>query len=155
MDAFAHKVEVADSRTGERVMRNFIRHPSDIPIECQVDEGHSGNRQRLQNVSCGGLAFSTKTPVSVGAQITVRIPGIEPAFEVMGQVAWCRRVKGEYAVGVQFSDQNDSFRVRMVEQVCHIEHYKTEVEQKEGRHISGDDAAQEWIVKFAKDFPDS
>ena len=54
---------------------------------------------------------------------------------------------------VQFLDQDDSFRARMVEQVCHIEHYKAEVREKEGRAISGEEAAQEWIRKYAKDFP--
>jgi hypothetical protein len=41
----------------------------------------------------------------------------------------------------------------MVEQVCHIEHYKNEVKRREGREISGEQAANEWIAKFAGNFP--
>jgi hypothetical protein len=41
----------------------------------------------------------------------------------------------------------------LVEQVCHIEQYKKEVFLKEGRLLSGDEAAAEWIEKFANQFP--
>jgi Tfp pilus assembly protein PilZ len=153
MNVFAHEIRFADNETGETLMRSFIRHPSDIPIECQVDQPQSCHARQLQDVSYGGLAFAARKPLEIGAEIKVRIPGIEPAFEVIGQVAWCRKKKREYVVGVQFLDQDDSYRARMVEQVCHIEHYKAEVREKEGRQLSGEQAAEEWIIKYAKDFP--
>ena len=134
-------------------MRSFIRHPSDIPIECQVDQAGARHARQLRNVSYGGLAFIARTPLEVGVKIKVRIPGIEPSFEVIGLVVWCRKKEDAYVVGVQFLDQGDCYRARMVEQVCHIEHYKTEVLEKEGRQLSGEQAAEEWILKFAKDFP--
>ena len=43
--------------------------------------------------------------------------------------------------------------MRMVEQVCHIEHWKKEIREKEGRELTGEQAAMEWIKKYAKDFP--
>ncbi len=118
-----------------------------------MDHGLRSSTRSLKNVSFGGLAVGSQRYLATGADIVVRISGIEPAFEVNGRVVWCRREHGEYTVGVQFLDEDDSFRVRMVEQVFHIEHYKTEVEEKEGRLLSGEEAAQEWIIRFAKDFP--
>lgn len=153
MDGSTHIIEETKGLSGEVIMRSFIRHPSDVPIECRIDNNLRGSTQRLKNVGFGGLAFGSQCCFTVGADIVVRISGIEPAFEVNGRVVWCRREHGEYSVGVQFLDENDSFRVRMVEQICHIEHYKTEVEDKEGRRLSGEEAAQEWIARFAKDFP--
>lgn len=41
----------------------------------------------------------------------------------------------------------------MVEQLCHIEHYKAEVLAREGRQLDGEQAAREWIRKFAHGFP--
>ena len=41
----------------------------------------------------------------------------------------------------------------MVEQLCHIEHYRNEVNRKEGRDISSEEAATEWIAQFADKFP--
>ena len=43
----------------------------------------------------------------------------------------------------------------MVEQICHIEQYRREVLKKEGRRLSSEEAASEWIVKYASDFPDT
>jgi hypothetical protein len=41
----------------------------------------------------------------------------------------------------------------MVEQVCHIENYKKEVYQTEGRLLTAEEAAVEWIHKYASQFP--
>jgi hypothetical protein len=41
----------------------------------------------------------------------------------------------------------------MVEQVCHIKQYSKEILEKEGRKLSDEEAAVEWIEKYAKDFP--
>jgi hypothetical protein len=42
----------------------------------------------------------------------------------------------------------------MVEQVCHIETYRRTVAGTEGRELSAEQAALEWIAKFAASFPD-
>jgi len=43
--------------------------------------------------------------------------------------------------------------VRMIEQICYIEHYRKEVLLNEGRRITSEQAALEWIEKYAQDFP--
>ncbi|MEQ8937648.1 MAG: PilZ domain-containing protein, partial [Gammaproteobacteria bacterium] len=45
------------------------------------------------------------------------------------------------------------FLLRMVEQLCHIEHYRNEIARVEGRELSSEQAAQEWISKYAESFP--
>ena len=47
------------------------------------------------------------------------------------------------------------FRARMVEQVCHIEQYRHEILKNEGRKLSSEAAALEWIQKYAPLFPGS
>ena len=56
-------------------------------------------------------------------------------------------------MGVSFVDPDDAFRTRMVEQICHIEHYKKEILEKEGRELTGEEAALEWIKRYAGRFP--
>ena len=56
-------------------------------------------------------------------------------------------------MGVAFTEPDDLFRVRMVEQLCHIEHYKAEVLAREGRRLNGEQAAREEVGKFAHQFP--
>jgi hypothetical protein len=41
----------------------------------------------------------------------------------------------------------------MVEQLCQIEDYKAKVLAGEGRLLDGEQAAREWIRKFARRFP--
>jgi Tfp pilus assembly protein PilZ len=136
--------------------REYIRHPSDIPIVVQPKSHQGQLNLALNNVSRGGLAFDCPEPLNTGSVVSIRIRVVKPMFHVKGIVQWCRP-KGSgtegYEAGVQFIDDEDAFRVRMVEQVCHIEHYKKEVKTTEGRRLTGEKAALEWIAKHGAEFP--
>lgn len=132
-------------------MREYIRHPSEIPIEFTVIDKQAGEVRSLHNISRGGLSFVSGKKVAEGALITIHIPG--PNFEAHGRVAWCRKNNAGYDVGVAFVNSDDAYSMRMVEQVCHIEQYRRQVLQLEGREISGAEAAQEWIARYAETFP--
>lgn len=145
-------------------MRKYIRHPSDMPIDFCVSDAATPVPHRVKDVSVGGLCFSSERPVRKGTAIHIRIPVLLQAraqgeeatssqFDADGIVAWCRREAKGYAVGVQFADPTAQFGVRMVEQICHIEHYRADVLQVEGRDLSSEDAAREWVAKYAADFP--
>jgi len=134
-------------------MRSYIRHPSDIPIEFHQGSVAVAATQTLVDVSCGDLSFAAQAPIPTDSVITVRISYVEPVFEAPCRVTWCRRAQNEFLIGVEFLHAEDEYRARMVEQVCHIEHYKKEVFEQEGRVLTGEQAAREWIRKFAKDFP--
>lgn len=136
-------------------MRSYIRHPSDIPIEYQVDEQAESvaGQEHLHDISAGGLSFTSTHALVAGSLITIRISNVVPAFVARARVAWCRSEGDSFVVGVAFTESSDLFRARMVEQVCHIEHYKAEVFAAEGRKIDGEEASREWIQKFAKEFP--
>jgi len=61
--------------------------------------------------------------------------------------------EGCYELGLRFISAEDAFAARMVEQLCHIERYRHELAEKEGRVIDAETAAAEWIAKFARHFP--
>lgn len=134
-------------------MRKYIRHPTDIPLEFELVDVVAHKKDYLKDISEGGLSFQSAVYLDPGAKIKIRIPLRDPVFEAEGVVVWCRESGDHYDAGVRFKDISSEFGIRMVEQVCHIEHYKAEVLEKEGRKLSGEDAAVEWISKFAKDFP--
>ena len=133
--------------------RSYIRHPSDIPVEFRLEGGETSSTMPLANVSRGGVSFTCDSPVEEGTIISVCIEFVQPPFEARGRVAWCHEEEGAYSIGVTFLDPGDAFRARMVEQVCHIEHYKKQVREREGRNLEGRDAALEWIGKYAEKFP--
>ncbi|MBV1885236.1 MAG: PilZ domain-containing protein [Gammaproteobacteria bacterium] len=140
---------MADSR-----IRNYIRHPSDIPIEIHVSDLKPPNSLNLVNISVGGLAYQSDYFIEPGLVISVRIPTISDEFQVTGEVTWCRKSDDKFDVGIQFNEQHDLFNTRMIEQICHIEHYKRHVQEQENRTLSGEEAALEWIEKYAATFPD-
>ena len=138
-------------------MRQFIRHPTDMPLEYKLENVVVHLRDYLNDISHGGLSFKSCTFLKSGSVIDIRIPIRKPVFEAKGIVIWC--CKNEeykdkcYDVGVEFADTKSENKLRMVEQICYIEHYKKDVLTKEGRKLTGEQAAIEWISKYAKDFP--
>ena len=134
-------------------VREYIRHPSDIPIFVATEKANNQMNLALNNISTGGLAFDTPTFLEEGSVVNIKINSVKPSFRVKGIVAWCEPKEAHFEVGVEFIGHKDAYRVRMVEQVCHIEHYKKAVKANEGRNISGEAAACEWIEKYASTFP--
>lgn len=146
-------------------MRKYIRHPSRIPIDFQIDDTASPTIYQTKDVSQGGLCFQTDRPMPRGKKIRLRIPlafqiGVvreqgedQERFEAEGVVAWCCKESGRYAVGVKFLDPGTRFGVRMVEQVCHIEHYRHDVLLEQGRELTSEEAAREWVERYAAEFP--
>jgi hypothetical protein len=134
-------------------MRNFIRHPSDIPIEIHHLAQAAPREHRLNNISIGGLSLQADQYLEKGTWIDIKIPVSRPPFETKARVVWCKKKGDQFDIGVAFDEEKEAFRARMVEQVCHIQHYKKEIAEREGRILDGREAAQEWIAKYAKDFP--
>jgi Tfp pilus assembly protein PilZ len=134
-------------------MRNFIRHPADIPIKIIKHESGDCDRQPLQDISIGGLRCRLNEPLAIGDEIKIIIDLVKPVLEISGRVVWCRAADTAYELGIEYQGEEDVYRLRMVEQICHIEHYRKEIQIREGRNISSEQAASEWINKFADEFP--
>ncbi len=139
--------------TATKLMRSYIRHPSDIPLEYKLESVADTATLNLNNVSYGGVSFNSDEPIKVGAVIELKILFVQPEFVSQCQVTWCQLEGEYYVIGAMFLEQNDVYMARMVEQICHIEHYKNEIQRREGRIMSGEQAANEWIEKFAQNFP--
>jgi len=133
--------------------RKYIRHPSDIPIKYTLTGVVAGQKQPLNNISVGGISFQADRHIEKGTTISIQIDLIRPSFKGKTIVVWCQKKSDHYDLGVRFIDHNTGLRAYIVEQVCHIEQYKREVLEKEGRKLSGEEAAVEWINKYSKDFP--
>lgn len=133
--------------------RQFIRHPSGMPIHCSVCGDVPPLREQLRNVSEGGVCFVAHIEFEPGYQVRLQIPVFDQQFEAEGVVVWCHRVQAGYEVGVRFSQASDRYCVRMIEQLCYIEEYRREVERDEGRRLTSEEAAAEWIANFAAEFP--
>lgn len=134
-------------------MRHFMRHPSNIPIEVVQGEQPERVVHNAQNVSLGGLAFEAQQALPVGSVVALRIHFVRPVFSTRARVVWCSPVEQHYELGVEFLEATDVFRARMVEQVCHIEQHRQRVFETEGRRLTTQEAAMEWIETYAATFP--
>ena len=56
---------------------------------------------------------------------------------------------------MQFDQPDEQFKARMVAQFCQIEDYRRELREREGRELSSDEAAREWIMLYAEEFANS
>ena len=132
--------------------RQFIRHPTEIPVEVRPADGQV-TPHRARNLSMGGLSFHSDEALTLGSVINLRISSVEPTFESEARVVWCMPVAAGFDLGVAFLSAEDAFRARMVEQVCHIESYRRKLIADEGRTLTPEAAAREWIARFAQAFP--
>lgn len=133
-------------------MRQFLRHPSDMPVELVQRKHAFLPRQRLHNISLGGVACNSPKGFRRGTAVELRIPLLGEQARYSGVVAWCRKQPGDYLVGIAFIDEETLFRARMVEQVCQIEHYRHLREQELGQPLPVEAVAKEWIAQHAASF---
>ncbi|MBL8484798.1 MAG: PilZ domain-containing protein [Rhodocyclaceae bacterium] len=134
-------------------MRHYIRHPVDLPIQVGALGDSADNNLQGLNVGFGGLALFAQVAFEPGCIVKVRINVVDPEFCSQARVVWCRAAPCGWELGLEFLDADDAFRVRMVEQMCHIENYRAAVLLREGRALSAEEAAREWISRHAAEFP--
>lgn len=133
--------------------RQFMRHPTEIPVEVRPADSEA-RPLRARDVSAGGLSFHSTGSLTLGAIVNLRISMVDPVFETDARVVWCREVDNGFDLGVAFLSAEDAFRARLVEQVCHIETYRRRLLEEQGRALTPEAAAREWIARFAASFPD-
>jgi len=136
-------------------MRQFIRHPVDVPVEIGTAASGPPSAVHTHDISVGGLAIRSRVAVAPGAGVDIRIAFVQPVFKAHARVAWCHPHEEEgFELGVTFLDAEDAFLARMVEQICHIEDYRQSVSRLEGRQLTAEEAAVEWIAEHAAQFPE-
>ena len=138
-------------------LRKFIRHPADAPLRVSLGwvDGNDANNlpcDNLENVSLGGLAFKAPQAIPNGQPVKISFPLLDQTQSLTGLVVWNKKSDHGFEIGLEFNDPNELFRLRMIEQICHIQHYRAEVKQHEGRELTSEEAAKEWISLYASDF---
>ncbi len=126
-----------------------------MPIQVVLDrvEDERDDDTTITNVSLGGLSFVSHQPLDILERVQVCIPILKKNNYLSGTIVWCEKVRDGYEIGLEFESSKEVFRLRMIEQICHIEHYRKEIERQQGRQLSTEEAAKEWISEYAGDFP--
>ena len=132
----------------------FIHHPAGFPIEYrriwspfwQGDIGQDGPGKM-------GLCFESDKYIKPGTTLEVSIPLRGETQVFKGKVVLVKSQADHYAIGLWLASAADTMRIRIVEQICHIEAYVMHKHYKEGPFISRERVTEEWISRFAASFP--
>jgi len=136
------------------VIRRHARHVTGIPIEVTLDfnHGYHAENENITNVSSGGLCFICSDRLHQNESVQVRFPVLNREHNLEGKVVWCNKTAMRYEVGLEFDDPEEVERLKMIDQICQIESFRQDLEKREGRKLSGEQAAREWVSKYAGDF---
>jgi hypothetical protein len=139
---------VRDNQTG------FIHHPAGFPLEykriwfsgsADVDAGESHDI---------GLIFESEERIPAGATLEIQIPLRGDMEHFRGKVVLVRQSGDCWEIGVWFPRRIDASRMRIVEQICHIEVYLQHKKHVEGPYnLNRDRIAAEWINRNAATVP--
>jgi hypothetical protein len=127
----------------------FDRHEGDLPIRVRTDDSKTYRNESMNNISLGGMSFRSNFNFEPGTIVWIRAVTLENSPEIEGKIVWCKRNRNSYNVGVEFDEPEAKFGIRILEQLFHIENYRRQVKKKEGRDLSREQAADEWIRKYA------
>ena len=138
------------------LIRRHIRHITGIPIKITLDYA-SRNYQHscddtITNVSLGGMSFIADDRFDLGQSIRVRFPILNKRTALSCKVIWCQKTSRGYEIGLEFEDAEEIQRMKMIDQISDIENYRRRREAREGRKITSEQAAREWVKQYAGDF---
>jgi hypothetical protein len=135
-------------------MRQFIHHPVNIPIDVSIACHHTeGVMPQSSSLGVGGLVFQTDQEISPNTLVQIRISSDQPDFITEAIVVWCHKCPHGSELGIEFLNVDDAFKLRMFEQICHIENYRLQISSNEGRTLTAEEAAIEWVTKYSANFP--
>ncbi|WP_156948144.1 hypothetical protein [Marinobacterium jannaschii] len=128
----------------------YLRHPDEIPVSLQ-----QAGQDRLPAAGSDGIGVicHCDNGYAPGEQVRMMIPLIDDAIDPLGRVDWCQPSQGGYELAIRFQDNDNAMRARMLEQLSHIYRYRQHVLQQQQRYLSLDEAALEWIERYAALFP--
>jgi len=135
-------------------IRRHVRHVTGIPVEVCLDyqQNYQAAEDTITNVSLGGLCFVADDRLDIDEAIQVRFPLLDKETLIDGKVVWCNKTAKGYEVGLEFNDPEEVERLKMIEQIRQIEDFRNATEQRDGRKLSSEQAAREWVNKYAGSF---
>jgi hypothetical protein len=136
-----------------RATRQVIHHPIEVPIEVQTMGTQARDYLPASTTGLAELVFELSYRINVGEVVLVSIPSVDDGARIYGKVIWLAKSACGYVIGMSFYSEDEAFRMRMIEQICHIEAYRKKKLSREGRKLSSEEAATEWISRYAASFP--
>jgi len=121
-------------------IRQFDRHPTDIPFKFKLNSMIGEHEHTLKDISQGGLCFRAHGGISPGTGMCICIPFARDPCRLSGKIAWCRKTnQGLYEMGIAFSQ---TMEAPALQQIDRIEVYRKSYGQACGHRITSEDAGR-------------
>jgi hypothetical protein len=127
----------------------FIQHPKEIPVTLlSSTSAQAQPEDQEREGKTAGICFWTAEHPKVQDNVVLGIELENNRFIGKGRVVRVQAEQEGCWVCVKIS-REDEFAIRMAEQLCQIEHYRQDNKHYFDRNMTSDEAAQEWISKYA------
>ncbi|MEM7565293.1 MAG: PilZ domain-containing protein [Pseudomonadota bacterium] len=135
-------------------IRRHARQISQIPAEVtlNLDNRLHTEIDEVTNISLGGMCFVAEEKFDISEAIQIRFPALQQGQALNGEVVWCNKLINGYEIGLRFDDPAEVERLKTVDQIIEIENYREKLERQEGRTLTSEQAATEWIKQYAGEF---
>ena len=135
------------------LLQGFIQHPKRFPFQFRRLRFWERSKIEMTQSSNVGLTFSSEEYQKPGSIIEVIIPTRKETHRFLGKVVMVKESDTDYEIGIWLLNIEDGPKLRIVEQICHIELYLNDKRYKEGPFLSREKLTEEWINRFASSFP--
>lgn len=136
-------------------LEGFIYHPHGFPITWRPVQSkkYANPETECHRQTHIGLCFESEKYIKPGIilELTMQVRGEDQKFT--GQVILVRSKEKNFEIGIWIASRSDASRLRIVEQICHIEAYMKHKRHCEGPFFSTERVTREWITRFASSFP--
>ena len=100
--------------------RKYIRYPAEISMEYRIPSESMVKTDYTKNISFEGLCFQAQSCIEPATFFTLKFPTISSKIILLGKTVWCAEKSDSVEVGVEFLDENDAYRVKIIEEICYI-----------------------------------
>ena len=138
---------------GNELLEGFIKHPDRFPLQFRRLRFWEKAKIETAAISNIGLTFSTEQYQKPGSLLEITIPTRKETHHFFGKVVAVKESDKGYEIGIWLVQAEDAPKLRIVEQICHIELYLNDKKYKDGPFLSREKLTEEWISRFASSFP--
>ena len=99
------------------------------------------------------MSFISETYQKPGGILDITIPTHKETHCFTAKVVAVQTHEQGFRIGVLPLDEADSSKLRIIEQICHIELYLDDKKYQDSPFVSKEKITEEWIGRFASQFP--
>ena len=135
------------------LLDGFIKHPERFPLQFRRLRFWEQTKIDLSQRTNMGLNFNAESYQKPGSILEITIPTRKETHQFLGKVVMVKETAQGFETGVWLLNLEDVPKLRIVEQICHIELYLNDKRYQEGPFMSREKLTEEWISRFAGSFP--